>query len=120
MAYVSGVIWLRVDGLALFAKPWLVLAPVVYYLAEAVYLTPLIFLVWILGAGMIQVLNRLVGKRGRFDVTVRMTGYAFWAPWYPLIVVDSVHSTLWKQGAISRFAIDGTLSAQASPSLAAL
>lgn len=28
-------IWLRVDGLALFAKPWLVLAPVVYYLAEA-------------------------------------------------------------------------------------
>lgn len=93
LAYVSGAVWLHMHGFTPFNDPWLVLAPDVYYLAEAGYLTPLIFLVWILGAGTIQVLSRLVGGRGRFDATLRITGYAFWAPWYPLIIVDSTHST---------------------------
>ena len=92
-AYVAGAVWLHLHGFTPFVEPWLVLAPDAYYLAEAVYLTPLIFLVWILGAGTIQVLGRLTGGRGRFESTLRMTGYAFWAPWYPLIVVDSIHST---------------------------
>lgn len=92
-AYVAGAIWLHFHGFTPFMEPWLVLAPDAYYLAEAVYLTPVIFLVWILGAGTIQVLGRLAGGRGRFEITLSMTGYAFWAPWYPLIIVDSIHST---------------------------
>lgn len=51
LAYVSGAVWLHLRGFTPFMEPWLVLAPDSYYLAEAVYLTPLIFLVWILGAG---------------------------------------------------------------------
>jgi hypothetical protein len=92
-AYVGGAVWLHLNDFVPFTQPWLILDPDAYYLAEAVYLTPLIFLTWILGAGTIHVLAQLAGGSGSFDITLRMTGYAFWAPWYPLIVVDSIHST---------------------------
>jgi hypothetical protein len=35
----------------------------------------------------------LFGGKGRFETLLIMTGYALWAPWYPLIVVDSIHAT---------------------------
>lgn len=64
-----------------------------YYLAESVYLTPLIFLVWVLGAGIIHVVSKLFGGRRRYDTILNMTVYSLWALWYPLIIVDSIHRT---------------------------
>ena len=93
LIYVFGTLWLYFNDYTPFVKPWIVLNPEVYYLAESIYLTPLIFLVWILGAGIIHVVSRLFGGSGRFDITLRMTGYSLWAPWYPLIIVDSIHKT---------------------------
>jgi hypothetical protein len=92
-AYVGGAIWLHLNGFTPFSQPWITLDPRIYYLTEAVYLTPLIFLIWILGAGTAHVLATLVDGEGSFDITLRMTGYSLWAPWYPLIIVDSIHST---------------------------
>ncbi len=34
-----------------------------------------------------------MGGKGRFDVLLKMTGYSLWVPWYPLIIVDVIHST---------------------------
>ena len=48
---------------------------------------------WILGAGVLHVVSKSFGGSGRFDVLVIMTGYSLWAPWYPLIIVDCIHST---------------------------
>lgn len=93
LIYVAGALWLYFNGFQPFVEPWIMLDPEVYYLVEAVYLTPLILLMWILGAGLIHVLGRLFGGEGRFDVTLRMTGYSLWAPWYPLAIVDSIHAT---------------------------
>jgi hypothetical protein len=97
LIYMAGTLWLYLSGFEPFVEPWIKLDPQIYYLVETFYLTPLIFLMWILGAGMIHVLGRLVGgrgnRRGSFDTTLVMTGYSLWAPWYPLIVVDSIHTT---------------------------
>ena len=91
--YVVACLWLHFSGYEPFTTPWIALRPDIYYLVEAFYLTPLIFLLWIQGAGTIHVLARLFKGRGRFDTTLRMTGYSLWAPWYPLIIVDSIHAT---------------------------
>ena len=56
-------------------------------------LTPLIFLMWILGAATLHVASKLFGGSGTFENIFRMTGYSLWAPWYLLIIVDSIHST---------------------------
>jgi hypothetical protein len=93
LIYVGGALWLFFNDFKPFVKPWITLNPDIYYLAESIYLTPLIFLMWILGAGIIHVVSKLFGGQGRFDTTFTMTGYSLWAPWYPLIIVDSIHST---------------------------
>ncbi len=90
--YIGGVIWLYLSHFEPFTPPWLRLDPKSYYLVEAFFLTPVIFAAWILGAGVIRTLSMLVRGRGRFETVLRMTGYAFWAPWYPLAVLDSIHS----------------------------
>jgi hypothetical protein len=93
LLYVGGALWLYFNGFEPFNPPWLVLDPQRYYLVEAFYILPVIFLVWILGAGLIRVLGRLAGGQGRFEVLLRMTGYALWAPWYALFIVDVIHAT---------------------------
>jgi hypothetical protein len=64
-----------------------------YYLIQSFYIIPLTFLMWILGAGVLHVLSWPFGGRGRFKVLFVMTGYSLWAPWYLLIIVDSIHTT---------------------------
>jgi len=93
LIYVIGCLWLYFNGYRPFVEPWIKLDPNIYYLIEAFYLTPLIFLMWIQGAGIIHVLSKFFGGKGRYDTTLKMTGYSFWAPWYPLIIVDAIHST---------------------------
>jgi hypothetical protein len=93
LIYVIGCLWLYSNGYKPFMKPWITLDPNIYYLLEAFYLTPLIFLMWIQGAGTIHMLSKFFKGKGRFDMTLKMTGYSFWAPWYPLIIADIVHST---------------------------
>jgi len=91
--YMFGTLWLYFNGYKPFTEPWIVLDPEIYYLVETFYLTPLIFLMWILGAGTIHITSKLFGGSGKFDNIFRMTGYSLWAPWYLLIIVDSIHST---------------------------
>jgi hypothetical protein len=65
----------------------------IYYFVQAFYIIPLVFLMWILGTGILHILSKPFGGKGSFDVLFTMTGYSLWAPWYPLIVVDCIHST---------------------------
>lgn len=92
LIYMAGTLWLHLHGFEPFTAPWLVLDPKVYYLVETFYLTPVVFLAWILGAGIIQVLGRLFGGQGSFEGTLHMTGYSLWAPWYPLIIMDIIQT----------------------------
>jgi len=93
LIYVMGSLWLYFKGFTPFVKPWIKLPEDVYYLVQAFYILPLVFLMWILGTGVLHILCRQFGGKGRFEVLLLMTGYSLWAPWYPLIVVDCVHST---------------------------
>jgi len=74
-------------------KPWIKLPEDIYYLVQAFYGLPLVFLMWILGTSVLHVLCRQFGGKGRFEVLLLMTGYSLWAPWYLLIILDCVHST---------------------------
>jgi hypothetical protein len=93
-AYEVGVLWLYFAGFTPFVEPWLKIPEADYYLVEAFFILPLVFLVWILAAGLLHVLSRtLFGGTGRFETILVMTGYSLWAPWYPLILADSIHAT---------------------------
>jgi len=93
LIYIMGSLWLYFRGFTPFVKPWIKLPEDVYYLVQAFYLLPLVFLMWILGTGVLHILCKQFGGNGRFEVLLIMTGYSLWAPWYPLIVVDCIHST---------------------------
>ena len=110
LVYVAGALWLYFNGFTPFVKTWIVLDPEIYYLAESFYLTPVIFIVWVLGAGLVHVTGRLFGGTGRFDIMLRMTGYSLWVPWYPLIIVDSIHRTPeWLYNTVLGICIAGVL-----------
>jgi len=93
LIYVIGSLWLYFRGFTPFVKSWIKLSEDVYYLVQAFYLLPLVFLMWILGISVLHVLCRQFGGKGKFEVLLIMTGYSLWAPWYPLIVLDCIHST---------------------------
>jgi hypothetical protein len=94
VVYELGALWLYFAGFTPFVDPWLKIPPESYYLVEALYILPLVFVVWILGAGVLHVLGRyLFAGKGSFENVFAMTGYSLWAPWYPLIVADSIHVT---------------------------
>jgi hypothetical protein len=91
--YQAGALWLYCSGFTPFVKPWLKIPEPIYYLMEAFFILPLVFLVWIMAAGVLHVLSRLFRGGGRFETILVMTGWSLWAPWYALIVVDSIHAT---------------------------
>lgn len=93
LLYVAGSLWLYFQGFTPFEEPWIKLSPARYYLVQSFYITPLVFLMWILGTGVLHVISNLFGGRGQFDTLFVMTGYALWAPWYPLFIVDCIHAT---------------------------
>ena len=93
LLYVVGSLWLYFKRFTPFMDTWIKLPEEIYYLVQSFYIIPLIFLMWILGAGVLHVVSKSFGGSGRFDVLFIMTGYSLWAPWYPLIIVDCIHST---------------------------
>jgi hypothetical protein len=93
LVYVAGSLWLYLKDLTPFVETWIKLPEDIYYLVQSIYIIPLIFLMWVLGAGVLHFVSKMFGGNGRFDVLVRITGYSLWAPWYPLMIVDSIHST---------------------------
>jgi Yip1 domain len=76
------------DGRTPAVDPWLRIDPHAYYLAQAVYIIPLIMGLWFQAAGTIHVLGRLSGGQGSFDRTLSMTGYSLWLPWLIFLVFD--------------------------------
>jgi len=80
LIYMMGSLWLYFRGFIPFVKPWIKLPEDVYYLVQAFYLLPLVFLMWILGTGVLHILCKQFGGNGRFEVLLIMTGYSLWAP----------------------------------------
>ncbi len=93
LVYIVGSFWLHFKGFTPVVSPWISLSIEKYYLVQALYILPLIFLMWILATGVLHVMSYLFGGRGKFNNLFIMTGYSLWAPWYLLIIVDCIHST---------------------------
>lgn len=106
LLYVAGSFWLYFKGYTPFEAPWITLPKDIYYLVQAFYILPLVFLMWILAAGVLRILSNPFGGRGTFDTLFLMTGYSLWAPWYPLFIVDCIHATPeWLYNAVLGFCI---------------
>ncbi|UCD38452.1 MAG: hypothetical protein JSW54_02960 [Fidelibacterota bacterium] len=95
LVYVVGCFWLYFTGHEPFARSWIILDPQNYYLVEAFFCLPLVFLLWIQAAGTLHVLSRLLGGHSHFDTVLRMTGYSIWAPWWILIPFDIFPTPAW-------------------------
>lgn len=93
LVYVAGSLWLYFKGFPPFENPWIKLPEDIYYLVQSCYIVPLIFLMWILGPGVLHLASKMFGGDGKFDTLFIMTGYSLWAPWYPFIIVDCIHPT---------------------------
>ena len=63
-----GSLWLYFKGFTPFVDTWIKLPEEIYYLVQSFYIIPLIFLIWILGAGVLHVVSKFFGGSGRFDV----------------------------------------------------
>lgn len=56
-------------------KPWLAIAPEVYYRYNVFFLAPSMLSGWILAAGVVQLLSRLFSGTGSFENTVTVLGF---------------------------------------------
>lgn len=74
LVYVIGTLWLYFKGFTPFVPTWIKLPEDIYYLVQTFYIIPLVFLMWILGTGVLHILSKPFGGRGKFDVLFIMTG----------------------------------------------
>ena len=91
--YALGSLWLYLHGYTPFVEPWIRVSEDIYYLIQAFYIIPLVFLICILGTGVIHLLCSNLGGKGRFEVLFSMTSYSLWVPWYLLMIIDCIHAT---------------------------
>ncbi len=91
--YVAYTSWAAFHGVTPPEQPLLKIELQRYYLVQSFYEAPLVFALWILASGLIQLLSKPFGGRGTFDATLVMTGYAIWAPWFLLIPLDIFRSS---------------------------
>ncbi len=103
--YVIGTLWLSFTGRQPVVEPFIKLDPSSYYLVQSFYEAPLVFLMWFQAAGTIQVLSKLLGGKGYFDIILTMTGYALWAPWMILIPFDIFSTPEWLYNLVLGFCI---------------
>ncbi len=67
LVYVLGSLWLYMKGFTPFVAPWITLPDDIYYLVQAFYIIPLVFLMWILGTGVLHLVSQSFG--GTVDLT---------------------------------------------------
>jgi hypothetical protein len=56
-------------------KPWLAIAPEVYYRYNVFFLAPSMLMGWILAAGVVQLLSRVFSGTGTFESTITVLGF---------------------------------------------
>jgi hypothetical protein len=82
IVYTLVYVFLILGGGTAF-KPWLNISPGDYYTYNVFFLTPSMFLAWILAGGVMQLLSKLSGGSGSFENTLGVIGFgigiASWA-----------------------------------------
>ncbi len=93
--YVAYTAWGAIAGVTPPVEPLLKIDPQRYYLVQSIYEAPLVFALWVMAAGSIHALGKLLGGRGNFDPMLVMTGYSLWAPWFILLPFDIFIASGW-------------------------
>jgi hypothetical protein len=92
------------------STPWLAIPPGDYFKWEALFSAPVTVLSWILAAGVIHLLSKLVGGHGTFDDTLALLGFAVAVPTLISLVPDAVRAALTTAGLINRTAWEQAVS----------
>jgi hypothetical protein len=98
--YTISCFWLAYNAASPIIQPWITLDPDIYYFVEGFYALPLIFLLWVMAAGTIYLLNKLLGGKGTFENLLNMTGYSIVSPWVILAVFDVIPNPDWLYDAV--------------------
>jgi hypothetical protein len=69
-------------------KPWLAIPAASYYRFNELFLAPSMFICWILGAGVAQLLSRAASGKGSFEDMLGVLGFGISIACLPALLVD--------------------------------
>lgn len=90
-------------------KPWLAIPAASYYHFNEFFLAPSMFICWILGAGVAQLLSRAASGIGSFEDMLGVLGFGISIACLPALLVDLPVSFLGAVGALNLSQVEGTL-----------
>jgi hypothetical protein len=87
-----------VGGIALSggtpSTPWLAIPREDYFRWEALFIAPVTLLCWVLAAGVVQLLSRLLHGSGTFEDTLALLGFAIALPTLVTLIPDAIRAAL--------------------------
>jgi hypothetical protein len=97
------------------STPWLAIPPSDYFKWEALFVTPVTVLCWVLAAAVVYLLSRLVGGVGTYEDTLTKLGFAVAAATLITLVPDALRAALTTAGGLSRAAWEQAVARPGSP-----
>lgn len=71
-----------------------------YYFVQVFLMVPVIFSGWILASGVVQILSKPLGRRGTFEDTAALLGFAIVPPTFVTLIPDGISGILSVLGVI--------------------
>jgi hypothetical protein len=97
------------------STPWLAIPSDEYFKWEALFIAPVTLLCWVLAAGVVYVLSRLVGGMGTFEDTLTQLGFAIASATLITLIPDAVRAAMTSAGALSRTEWEQAVASPGSP-----
>jgi hypothetical protein len=108
-----------VSGIALSngrpSTPWLAIPPADYFKWEALFIAPVTLLCWVLAAGVMHLLSKLVHGRATFEDTLALLGFAVALPTLVSLIPDAIRAAMTAVGMLSRVAWERAVSEPGTP-----
>jgi hypothetical protein len=76
------------------STPWLAIPREDYFRWEALFVAPVTLLCWVLAAGVVQLLGRLLRGEGAFEDTLALLGFAVALPTLVALIPDALRAAL--------------------------
>jgi len=97
------------------STPWLAIPPTEYFKWEALFVTPVTVLCWILAAGVMHLLSKLFQGQGSFEDTLALLGFAIAIPTLVSLIPDAIRALLTALGVVSRAGWEQAVSQPGTP-----
>jgi len=100
--YTLTVIGLAVVGAEITTPAWVSIPASEYYFREIFFAIPVYFMVWILAAGIVQIVSKAFGGQGSFEGTFAVLGLALTLPSFVTWIPETIGTVLMLFGLMSQ------------------